>query len=215
MTDRPSSQKALLARTSHDRLIRFFDIALSALAFSFLWPLLCLIGLLIRLDSPGPVLFRQDRVGLGGRLFRIFKFRTMRPGEPYSIPRYKRNSQGRLEPVIKLKDDKRVTRVGYFLRKFSLDELLQLLNIIRGEMSLVGTRPPVPEEVDAYNDFQWGRLGGKPGLTGLAQINGRSEMEFDRIVEFDVYYIKNRTIWLYLKILILTVPYFLSGKASF
>jgi len=215
MADRSVTKDSIPVKKTHLALIRFFDIILSVLALFVLCPILCLIAILIRLDSNGPVFFMQDRVGLEGKLFKIYKFRTMRPQEAPAKLEYKRNAQGRVEPVIKVRDNSRVTRAGFFLRKYSLDELPQFINILKGEMSLVGTRPPVPEEVDGYSAQQRGRLHGKPGLTGLAQINGCSDMEFNRIVQFDVYYIRHRTIWLYFKILILTVPFFLSGKGSF
>ena len=215
MIYRPIAKDYVPIRRYQDTLIRFFDIVFSLVALFVLCPLLCLIAVLIRLDSAGPVLFRQDRVGLNGNIFKIYKFRSMRPRKVPSKPQYKKNAQGRLEPVIKVRDNSRVTRVGYILRKYSLDELPQFINVLKGEMSLVGTRPPVPEEVDGYDSNQWDRLRGKPGLTGLAQINGRSDMEFDRIVQFDIYYIQHRTLWLYLKILLQTVPFFLSGKGSF
>jgi len=215
MTDRPVEQNPTPVKKYHETLIRIFDIVLSVVALIVLCPALCLIALWIRLDSAGPVFFMQDRVGLEGKIFKIYKFRTMMPSDVLTPLQYKRNTLGRIEPVIKVRDNSRVTHVGSFLRKYSLDELPQFINILKGEMSLVGTRPPVPEEVDGYNAVQWERLRGKPGLTGLAQINGRSDMEFNRIVAFDVYYIQHRTIWLYLKILILTVPFFLSGEGSF
>ncbi len=196
-------------------LIQLCDIALAAPALVLLFPLFLVVSLLIVFDSPGKILFQQDRVGKAGKLFKILKFRTMQNIEKSGIPEYRRNSQGKPEPVIKIREDQRTTRFGFFLRRYSLDELPQFINILKGDMSLVGTRPPVPEEVEGYTAYQKKRLAGKPGLTGLAQINGRSDMDLDEIVRYDVYYIQNRSICLYLKILILTIPYVFTGKSAY
>jgi lipopolysaccharide/colanic/teichoic acid biosynthesis glycosyltransferase len=174
-----------------------------------------LIALFVGLDSAGPVFLSQDRIGQKNKKFKMYKFRTMRPQGCPGVPQYRQNPQGRAEPVIKKKNDERVTRAGLILRKYSLDELPQLVNVLKGEMSLVGPRPPVPEEAEVYDIRHKGRLDGKPGLTGLAQIKGRSEIDFERIVSFDMYYLAHRSICLYLKILILTIPFFLSGKSSY
>lgn len=198
-----------------DLAIRFFDIVLATLALIFLFPVLMVIGLAIKTNSPGKILLNQSRVGQGGIIFKMLKFRTMYSGTKSSTKHYRRNEGGTLEPVIKVRNDDRVTRIGKFLRKFSLDELPQFINVIKGDMSLVGPRPPVVEEAKIYDGHQWRRLSGKPGLTGLAQISGRTDLSFDKIVKLDMYYLKNRSVWLYLKILILTIPYFLLGKSSY
>lgn len=198
-----------------DTAIAVIDYVLSVLILSLLWPLFLLIGALILMDSPGPFFFRQKRAGQKGAVFVIYKFRSMRERPQQESHTYRKNSRNRIEPVIKTKNDTRVTVVGGFLRKFSLDELPQIINVIKGEMSLVGPRPPVLEEFNGYSPLQKERLDGKPGLTGLAQVNGRSDIDFDTIVEFDRFFNKNRSVWLYLKILILTVPCFMSGKSAF
>lgn len=198
-----------------DRLIRFCDMAFSFLMLGMLLPVLVLLGLLIRLDSPGPALFRQDRIGAGGRRFKMIKFRTMERRADRRLPAYRRDSRGRLEPVIKRKEDDRVTRLGSWLRRSSLDELPQLFNVLKGEMSLVGPRPPIVEEADGYNEQERRRLEGMPGLTGLAQIHGRSDLDFEKIVVLDLEYISHRSIGLYLKILILTLPALFTGKSAY
>jgi lipopolysaccharide/colanic/teichoic acid biosynthesis glycosyltransferase len=129
--------------------------------------------------------------------------------------RFRTNPKGDIEPVIKSKRDRRVTRIGKYIRKYSMDELPQLLNVLKGEMSLVGPRPPVIKEAHMYNPYQKIRLRCKPGLTGLAQINGRTDMDFDSILRFDILFIKKRSIRLYFKILALTVPCILRGKSSY
>jgi lipopolysaccharide/colanic/teichoic acid biosynthesis glycosyltransferase len=204
-----------LTRTLRDGSIRLLDITLSILLLCLLMPVFCLIALYIGLDSSGPVILSQDRVGHENKRFRMYKFRTMRPAGGPQAPEYRHSSQGRIEPVVKKKEDDRVTRAGRILRKYSLDELPQLMNIVKGEMTLVGPRPVIPEEAEMYDERQKERLAGKPGLTGLAQISGRSELDFERIVSLDKYYLAHRSVRLYLKIAILTIPFFLSGKSSY
>lgn len=145
----------------------------------------------------------------------MLKFRTMVQSFPREVPRYRTNSKGEPEPVIKKRDDERITRLGRFLRKYSLDELPQLINILKNEMSIVGPRPPVPEEFVAYSAYQKKRLEAKPGITGLAQINGRSDMDFDDIVQLDIQYIRDRSFWLNFRIILLTIPFVLTGKSSY
>jgi len=145
----------------------------------------------------------------------MFKFRTMYNDSEPSAVHFRSNERGEIEPVIKVRNDSRVTRAGKFLRKYSLDELPQLFNVLKGNMSLVGPRPPVLEEVKIYNAYQKRRLDGKPGMTGLAQISGRTDLNFNSIVKLDIEYLQNRSIWLYLKILILTIPCFILGKSSY
>ena len=154
--------------TRFERVVkRSLDILVAAAALPALSPVMALVAVWIKLDSPGPILFRQERLGLGGRLFRILKFRTMREGAPVLI-----DPTGKL---VNEADDLRHTRVGKFLRRFSLDELPQLVNVLRGEMSLVGPRPDLPEGLRYYDDHQRNRLAVRPGITGLAQVSGRNE----------------------------------------
>ncbi|MEO6310454.1 MAG: sugar transferase [Leifsonia sp.] len=169
---------------------RFVDLALSAVALVVLMPLLLFIALLIKLDSPGSVLFRQERCGRGGRSFHILKFRSM-------VASAEDDLAGLLDQneasgvLFKLRNDPRVTRVGRVLRKYSLDELPQLWNIVIGEMSVVGPRPPLPAEVECYETHVHRRLYIKPGLTGMWQVNGRSNLSWEDSVRLDLYYVEN------------------------
>jgi exopolysaccharide biosynthesis polyprenyl glycosylphosphotransferase len=202
---------------------RAFDIAAAAAALVLLSPLWVLMAVLIKLDSKGPVLYRQERVGMDGRVFLFLKFRTMRTGADDRIHReYQRQYiEGRpetnlgdsLRPVYKLHDDPRVTRTGRWLRRTSLDELPQLLNVLRGDMSLVGPRPPIPYEVEAYALWHRKRLDMKPGMTGLWQVSGRNRLSFDEMVRLDLFYIENWSLWLDLKIMLRTLPVLMRGEA--
>jgi exopolysaccharide biosynthesis polyprenyl glycosylphosphotransferase len=202
---------------------RVFDIAVATLALVLLSPLWVLMALLIKLDSKGPVLYRQERVGMDGRIFLFLKFRTMRTGADDRIHRefQRQYIEGRPEtnlgdsqrPVYKLHDDPRVTRTGRWLRRTSLDELPQLLNVLRGDMSLVGPRPPIPYEVEAYALWHRKRLDMKPGMTGLWQVSGRNRLSFDEMVRLDLSYIENWSLWLDLKIMLRTLPVLLRGEA--
>ena len=178
-------------------------------------PLLAVIGLLIKADSPGPIFFTQVRPGKDGRRFKLYKFRTMVRDAHRSPPPCRIDRLGRMEPVMKVKNDPRVTSLGRWLRKSSLDELPQLWNVLRGEMSVVGTRPPTIEEVMAYGEAQKERLRGKPGLTGIAQIRGRTDLDFDSIVASDVDYIRHQSLGLYFRIILRTIPVLISGKSAY
>ncbi len=156
---------------------RASDLILGSVALIALSPLLAALAVAIKLDSAGPVFYRQVRIGKHGGEFQIFKFRSMGLDADQLLEDLKSLNEA-TGPLFKIRDDPRVTRVGRFLRRFSLDELPQLFNVIRGEMSLVGPRPPVPSEVAQYEDWQLGRLRAKPGMTGLWQVSGRSEMPF-------------------------------------
>jgi len=184
---------------------RAMDVAGAAVGLTLLSPLFLLIALLIKLDSPGPVFFVQERVGLHGRRFRMYKFRSMVADAERRLSEvaHLNETSG---PVFKVRDDPRVTRVGRFLRRTSLDELPQLWNVLRGEMSLVGPRPPLPREVEAYGPRERRRLMVKPGITCLWQVNGRHRIPFDRWVELDLEYIERWSLWLDLKILARTIP---------
>jgi exopolysaccharide biosynthesis polyprenyl glycosylphosphotransferase len=177
-------------------------------------PVLALIAAAIRLDSPGPVLFSQTRVGQGGARFRMLKFRSMRAGSERELENLRglNESDG---PTFKMRDDPRITRVGRVLRKHSLDELPQLWNVLRGEMSLVGPRPPIPDEVAQYQEWHKRRLDVRPGLTGLWQVSGRSLLSFDEQVLLDIHYVENWTIWLDLQIMLRTVPQVLLADGAF
>jgi len=193
---------------------RLFDIAIAVPILLLCLPIFPLIALLIRRDSPGPALFCQDRVGENGQIFGMWKLRTMvqnadnlRSGLTQQMP------DGQI--IHKHPDDPRVTRVGRFLRRYSLDELPQIINVIKGEMSLVGPRPELPWLVDQYQDWQRKRFVVPPGLTGWWQISGRSDHPMHLHVEDDLYYIQNYSIWLDLRILWRTVGVVLSGKGAY
>lgn len=187
------------------RLIkRAFDVVASALLLVLLAPLLLIIALLIKFDSPGPVLFRQERLGEHGRPFQMLKFRTMYEDAERrwrEVVQY--DEQGR--PLYKVQTDPRVTPVGRRLRRSSLDELPQLVNVLRGEMSLVGPRPEVPHIVASYESWQWQRFRIPPGMTGWWQINGRSNRPMHLHTEDDLFYVQNYSFWLDMRILLKTV----------
>jgi lipopolysaccharide/colanic/teichoic acid biosynthesis glycosyltransferase len=186
-----------------DYIIRVCDVIGAILCLMILAPILPLIALAIRMDSAGSPIFRQMRAGKDGVPFAIYKLRTMCVGAEKLCKGFRNGN----EPVVKVKNDSRVTPLGDFLRKYSLDELPQVINILRGDMSFVGPRPCMLKEVNAYSEYQRQRLNGKPGLTGLAQINGRSGINFDSIVEYDIYYNRHCCVSLYFRILLKTIPY--------
>jgi exopolysaccharide biosynthesis polyprenyl glycosylphosphotransferase len=171
-------------------LKRALDIAAACVALVVLMPLMMLVALLVRLDSPGPVLFRQERVGRGARPFSMLKFRSMVEGAEDDLAGLLDGDEG-AGVLFKMRDDPRITPIGAVLRKYSLDELPQLWNILRGEMSLVGPRPPLAREVAGYEDHVHRRLYIKPGLTGMWQVNGRSDLDWDESVRLDLYYVEN------------------------
>ena len=162
----------------------------AAILLVLLSPLFALVAVLIRRDHKGSVFFRQERIGKSGRSFPMLKFRTMLVGAEAMLPSLLDRSDGR-GPMFKLRDDPRITRIGAKLRRYSLDELPQLINVLRGQMSLVGPRPPLPCEVETYAHDVRRRLLVKPGMTGLWQINGRSDLSWDESVRFDLYYVEN------------------------
>jgi len=190
-----------------------FDMTATFIAFVLLWPIMFLIALLIKLDSPGPALFVQKRIGKWNRPFNIYKFRTMAHNLDDSAHRKFMQSFVRGEfgkgndgkTIYKPFNDSQVTRVGRILRKTSLDELPQLLNVLRGEMSLVGPRPNVPYEVEAYKEWHKERLSVLPGITGLAQVNGRSSLDFDQIARYDIEYARRMNLRMDIKVLLSTV----------
>ena len=174
-------------------LKRTFDIIVSILILIILSPLLLGISILIKLDSKGPMIFKQKRIGKNGKEFIIYKFRTMvknaeKKGTKYRVTR----------------NDERITKVGDFLRKTSLDELPQLFNVLLGDMSLVGPRPTLDFIVNEYDEYQKKRLEVKPGMTGLAQINGRQSLSWEEKIEYDIKYVENQSIWLDIKIIFKT-----------
>lgn len=169
---------------------RLFDVAAAGLLLLLASPAMLLVAVVIKLDSPGPVLFRQERVGIEGKHFYMLKFRSMVSDAEARLAGLEQNNEGN-GPLFKMKKDPRVTRIGGFLRRFSLDELPQLLNVLGGSMSLVGPRPPLPREVEAYENDVRRRLLVKPGLTGLWQVSGRSNLSWQDSVRLDLYYVEN------------------------
>jgi exopolysaccharide biosynthesis polyprenyl glycosylphosphotransferase len=217
--DAESSFEELLYKTAPKGLPRlakrFMDIVGSSLALVLCLPLFALIAIAIKLTSQGPVIFCQQRVGQSGRKFNFLKFRSMRVNNDATINQEfvkgfiankNSGSQSPEGPVCyKLTADPRVTPIGHFLRRTSLDELPQLLNVLTGEMSLVGPRPPLPYEVECYQLWHRTRLlGAKPGITGLWQVSGRSRVKFDEMVRMDLRYVSSWSLWLDIKILLQT-----------
>lgn len=199
---------------AHLALKRALDVALSVMVLGLAMPVIAVAALAIKLTSPGSVLFKQRRMGLNGRVFTLYKFRTM-----IEDAHARREEVAHLNemngPVFKMKDDPRVTPVGRWLRRFSLDEIPQLWNVLKGDMSLVGPRPPIPEEVASYHRWHRRRLSMKPGLTCLWQISGRNQIQdFDHWMKLDLQYIDNWSPSLDFKILLRTIPAVLSGKGA-
>ncbi len=206
-------------------LKRVSDLAIAVAAVVIVSPLWLLIAIMIRLDSRGPVLFRQERVGMDGRIFLCYKFRTMHVDSDDEIHRDvsrmhieghpDANAGDEEEPLFgKVKDDPRVTKFGKWLRRSSLDELPQLLNVLKGDMSVVGPRPPIAYEVEEYDIRHRKRLDMKPGITGLWQVSGRNRLTFEEMVRIDLFYIENWSIWLDLKIILLTIPAIFRGDGA-
>jgi len=184
---------------------RALDVAASLLGLIFLLPLFLVLAVLIKLEDPkGPVFFRQIRVGKGGREFQMYKFRSMVSNAEQLLEQLlEKNEVSGL--MFKMKDDPRVTKVGKFIRKTSLDELPQLINVLKGEMSLVGPRPPLPREVQEYNTYHLQRLSVTPGCTGLWQVSGRNSVGFEEMVELDLQYIRERNLFYDIRIILKTV----------
>lgn len=195
-------------------LKRVMDVLISGLALIGLSPLLAVIAVAIKIDSPGPVLFRQPRVGQWGHVFTCWKFRSMHVGADAQKDELRKQTDA-ADVTFKLRDDPRRTRVGSVIRRMSLDELPQFYNVLKGDMSVVGPRPALPSEVDNYEDWHRQRLQVSPGVTGLWQVMGRSELPFAEMVMLDIYYIENWSLAMDLKILLRTVPTVLSGRGAY
>lgn len=193
-------------------LKRLIDIVGSGLGILILIPVFLIIGILIKLEDPkGSVFFSQKRNGLNGKEFNMYKFRSM----VHNAEDLLENLMSKNEmdgPVFKIKDDPRITKIGKFIRKTSLDELPQLFNVLKGDMSLVGPRPPIPREVIQYNKYQYQRLLVKPGITCYWQISGRNNIDFDEWVELDLKYIKERNLFKDIYIILMTLPVLLGDK---
>jgi lipopolysaccharide/colanic/teichoic acid biosynthesis glycosyltransferase len=195
-------------------LKRLLDIFLATIGLVASLPLWLVIAAAIRFDSPGRALFIQERVGIHGRVFRFYKFRSMYVDAEQRLADVR--AQNEIDgPVFKMRNDPRVSRVGALLRRTSLDELPQLINVVMGEMSLVGPRPPLPAEVAQYRPGDSVRLNVKPGLTCLWQIRGRSHVGFDQWMEYDREYVRNLSLWLDVQILLRTVWVVISCRGAF
>jgi exopolysaccharide biosynthesis polyprenyl glycosylphosphotransferase len=192
---------------------RLFDVIFALLALVLISPLCIVVSVLIWATSPGPVIYRQTRLGRGGRPFTCLKFRSMvRDADDHKTHLLVQNEA--TGPVFKLRRDPRVTTVGRWLRKWSIDELPQLINVLAGNMSIVGPRPPLPSEVEHYTPEQRRRLAVKPGLTCLWQVSGRSLVGFEEWVRLDLEYIARRTFWLDLVLVVRTIPAVLLGRGA-
>jgi exopolysaccharide biosynthesis polyprenyl glycosylphosphotransferase len=194
---------------------RLFDVIASSIAVVILSPVFLIIAIAIKINDPaGPVFYTQTRIGEHGKPFRMFKFRSMvtNADELLEKLRAKNEIEG---AMFKMKDDPRITKVGKFIRKYSLDELPQLLNVVGGSMSIVGPRPPLPYEVKEYTDYDRQRLMVKPGATGMWQVGGRNALSFAQMVELDLTYINERSVWLDLKIMFETVKVMIKPNAAY
>jgi exopolysaccharide biosynthesis polyprenyl glycosylphosphotransferase len=209
---RPYIGYAPVARVSWIK--RALDVCLGTSAVIMLSPVIIGVAIAVKRDSAGPVFYRQRRVGRDGTTFEMLKFRSMCLGAEtmVTVLREKNEASG---PLFKIRNDPRITSVGRFLRRFSLDELPQLFNVLRGEMSLVGPRPPLPAEVALYEEWQLGRLQAMPGMTGLWQVSGRSEVPFNDMVRLDLHYVRNWSVGLDLEIILRTVPAVLSNHGAY
>ncbi len=218
MQNRPVSSQLsepLPPRRAYELAKRGFDVIVASVGVVFLWPVILIIAVAIRVESPGSPFFRQVRIGRFAVPFTMTKFRTMWADNDDSVHRefMERHVRGESEARandegndVFLLDDGRVTRVGKFLRRTSLDELPNLLNVVKGPMSIVGPRPPIPYEVDFYDERAMQRLNVKPGMTGYAQIKGRGSLTFDSMVDYDLEYIAERSLWTDIRVMLATIP---------
>ncbi len=193
---------------------RMFDFIVSLSALTALLPVLLVIGTLIKLDSRGPVLYRSKRYGRRGNIFYMYKFRSMVEDADQHLDKLKEKNEAD-GPIFKIRQDPRVTDMGRFLRKYSLDELPQIINVLIGDMSLVGPRPFPIEQIEKEDLNQLKRLEVRPGITGLWQVRGRSDISFARLVRWDIWYINNWSFWLDLNILFQTIPVVIHGKGAY
>ena len=194
---------------------RGLDILAGTAGLAALSPLLLTVIALIKIEDRGPIFFQQTRVGLRGRLFGMWKFRSMVLNADALKDQLLKQNEMQGGVTFKMKNDPRITRIGKYLRKFSIDEMPQLYNVLQGDMSLVGPRPPVPREVQEYTVEDRQRLLAKPGLTCFWQVGGRSEIDFNGQVRLDVEYIKSQSVWLDIKLLFKTVPAVVLGKGAY
>ena len=183
---------------------RFFDILASLIGLIILSPVFLIVAIAIKVDDGGPIFYNQERIGKNGKEFKMYKFRSMKVNADQELEKliHKNEVDG---AMFKMKDDPRITRVGKFIRKTSIDEFPQLLNVLLGQMSIVGPRPPLPREVKMYTDYDWQRLYVRPGCTGLWQVTVRNSVGFHEMVNIDLEYIQKRGFWLDIKIMFKTI----------
>lgn len=196
-------------------LKRLFGIIASSIALVIISPILLIISICIKIDDPaGPVFYTQTRVGKDGKEFKMIKFRSMVSNADELLEKLKDKNEidG---AMFKMKNDPRITKIGRFIRKYSLDELPQLLNVIKGDMSIVGPRPPLPSEVSQYTDYDKQRLMVTPGATGMWQVGGRNDVDFDTMVQLDLTYIQERSVWLDLKIMFKTIAIMIKPNGAY
>lgn len=198
------NQETVNAQYGYEFFKRLFDVIASMIGLVLLSPIFLIVAIAIKCDDGGPVFYDQIRIGKKGKSFRMYKFRSMRVNAENEIENLKDHSEVD-GAMFKMKNDPRVTRVGKFIRKTSIDEFPQLVNVLLGQMSIVGPRPPLPREVVKYTDYDKQRLYVKPGCTGLWQVTARNSVGFKEMVNIDLEYIQNRSIWLDLKIIFKTI----------
>lgn len=198
------NQETVNAQYGYEFFKRLFDVIASMVGLVLLSPVFLIVAIAIKCDDGGPVFYDQIRIGKNGKSFRMYKFRSMRVNAEDEIENLKEHSEVD-GAMFKMKNDPRVTRVGKFIRKTSIDEFPQLVNVLLGQMSIVGPRPPLPREIVKYTDYDKQRLYVKPGCTGLWQVTARNSVGFQEMVNIDLEYIQNRSIWLDLKIIFKTI----------
>jgi len=197
------------------RLKRVLDFVLASIAIVLLSPFLIITAFAIVLENPGPIIYSQTRVGKDGKLFHFYKFRSMIVGADKMKDELLQDNESGDGVIFKMKSDPRITKVGKFIRKYSIDELPQLINVLKGEMSMVGPRPPIPREVNQYTLEDRKRLHITPGITCIWQVEGRSEIPFNQQVELDKQYIRSQSLWSDIKILLKTIPAVITGKGAY
>jgi lipopolysaccharide/colanic/teichoic acid biosynthesis glycosyltransferase len=218
-----TAQQAIQIRINYQRLKRLLDVVFTLLVLPLLCIVMVIVAVLIRLDSPGPIFFRQRRIGQNGVEFDLYKFRSMYINSDDTLHRRSIEQFMADQPLndgstphllYKRIKDPRVTRVGRFIRKTSIDEIPQFFNVLRGEMSLVGPRPPLPYEVEKYTPKDHLRLSGKPGLTGPWQVYARCQVPFSIMVEMDIAYLQEQSLWQDIKLIFLTIPVMILGRGG-
>ena len=212
--DRSQSVLPALRYKGYCKVKRAFDVVSSLCAMVVLSPVFLATAIAIKCEDPkGPVVFSQDRVGKDGKIFRMYKFRSMYVDAEERLKELQDLNEAD-GPVFKIKNDPRITKVGHFIRKYSIDELMQLVNVFKGDMSVVGPRPALPNEVVQYDDLAKQRLAVKPGLSCYWQVSGRSNLSFEEWMQLDVKYINEMSVWTDIKIIALTVPAVLKGEGA-